>query len=387
MKSIKRILSLLLVLCLILSIFASCKNAKNDQDAGQDNEITQTPDNGANENQPPVDNTDYSYIGKNLIYIIGDGMGFNHIENAKLYAGVESFAFEKYYAGDVTTHSASDAVTDSAASATALATGTKTSNNFVGMDPEYNRLQNIMELSKKYGRRTAIVTTDALSGATPAGFSAHHYNRNGEYDIMRGQAEGAVDLLIGCFDDTYQGHFERIFGSTEYVYTETAEELFAMSNESKILANIQNVDSTFNPDNTDTVLLKSLVEYALDYLTENNERAFTLMVEGAYIDKHSHNNDIMKMIYAVLDLNEAVEYILDWASERDDTVIIFTADHETGALSKADSSGGIANSLYSSKNHSAANVPLFLVNTSTTLTTLDNTDVYKLAYEAVAGKK
>ncbi len=359
MKFIKRIVSFVLVLCLSLGMLIAC-----------------TPKNPAES---------YDYEGKNLIYIIGDGMGFNHIENTKLHSGIESFRFENNFIGEVTTRSADEEITDSAAAATALATGIKTNNDYVGVSAGGNTLENIMELSKKYGRKTAVVTTDVLNGATPAGFSAHVNNRKSSYDIIDCQLVGSVDLFLGNYDFSYRNVKKKI-ANNGYAYAETLEELAALSKDGQIIGNIQNVDSAYNPELTDAVPLKALVEYALDYLTTNNDKAFTLMVEGAYIDKHSHNNDLNLMMYAMLDLNDAIEYILDWAKGREDTVIIFTADHETGGLGLAESKDALVNSLYTDDYHTAANVPLYLFNVNAPFAVADNTDIYKVARYVVTGK-
>ncbi len=363
MKLTKRILSFILVLCLALAMMTACGDPKVDA---------------------PKEN--YDYKGKNLIYIIGDGMGFNHIENTKLGTDIDKFCFEDNYVGDVTTRSANKDITDSAASATALATGVKTNNDYIGVNSRMEALENIMELSKKYGRKTGIVTTDILSGATPAGFSAHANHRKYTSRIIESQAVGAVDLLMGKYDSDYNENKD-LFTDNGFAYTESYAELKELSKDSKIVANLMDIDTNYIPANDDAVPLKTLVEYALDYLTTNNDRAFTLMVEGAYIDKHSHERDIARMMAAMLELEETVEYILEWAEGRDDTVIIFTADHETGMLDLADNKEGIVNSLYGSPNHSAENVPLYLFNVATELTSFDNTDVHRIAKSVVTGKK
>ncbi len=320
---------------------------------------------------------------KNLIYIIGDGMGANHIKNAKLYMERDTLAFEKYYAGEVITHSADSDITDSAASATALATGTKTNNDYIGIDPDGNQLQNIMELSKKRGKKTAIVTTDNLNGATPASFSAHADSRSSTRDIVVSQAESKIDLFMGLYSSSYTV-YKKDITKKNYNYVESMHELTAFSSKDKIVANIKNVDSAFNPELTDVVSLKTLVEYALDYLS-SSKRGFTLMVEGAYIDKHSHSKDIMLMIYALMDLNEAVEYILDWASKRTDTAVIMTADHESGGLQLAYGKDNLSDDLYAEDYHTSVTVPLYLYNITTDATLLDNTDVYQLAKSIVKG--
>ncbi len=353
MKKIGKTISLILILCLSLPAIFAC-GGKNDP----------------NKREEP----EYEIIkGKNLIYIIGDGMGFNHIDNSKLYMEKDSLAFEEYYQGEVTTHSASDAVTDSAAAATALATGVKTNNKYVGVDTEMKDLQNIMELSKLHGRRTGIVTTDYLSGATPGGFSAHVTRRTDANGMINDQAEGAVDLLIGKNDSTYS-RLSKKFTDNGFEYTDSADKLLALPKEGKVVGNIENLSDT---------PLKDYVAYALDFLTENNENSFTLMIEGAYIDKRSHDKDIMQMIDAFINLNGAVDYVLEWAKGRDDTVVIFTADHETGSLAKAESKDALADSLYGSGDHSAANVPLYIYGLSFDRKSFDNTDVYNIAKSVV----
>ncbi len=323
--------------------------------------------------------------GKNLIYVIGDGMGFNHIANTKVYMETEALCFEQYYVGEVMTRSADNLVTDSAAAATALATGVKTNNGYVGIDPEKNTLENLMEISKKEGKKTGIVTTDTLDGATPAGFSAHAEDRDNRYDIMFGQKDGSVDLLIGKYLTNYKSIAEE-FEKKGFSYAETLTELEALPKDKKVLANVKNFEPTYGKENADEfVPLKSAVEYALEYLSTNNDDGFTLMVEGAYIDKHSHSNDLLRMIYALMDLNDAVEYILDWASERTDTTVIFTADHETGKLQKAADISSLQNSLYLSGDHSNANVPLYLYNAEAKYTLLENTEVFDIAKEVVVG--
>ncbi len=322
--------------------------------------------------------------GKNLIYVIGDGMGFQHIENAKLYMEAEALSFEEYYVGEVATYSADSAVTDSAASATALATGIKTNNSRVGMDAEGNVLENLMEISKKEGKKTGVVTTDTLNGATPAGFSAHALDRGSTVEIMDSQKVGKVDLLMGNHSGYYEAYCEE-FENEGFKYAETVEELQAFSKKGKIVMNTKDLAPTYGEeDSTGITPLKTLVEYALDFLSKDKD-GFTLMVEGAYIDKHSHSNDIFKMLYAFMDLNDAVEYILDWASKRTDTSVIITADHETGGLQKAVSKEEISNALYTSTGHTASNVPLYLYNATTALTAIDNTDVFNIAKQIVTG--
>ncbi len=322
--------------------------------------------------------------GTKLIYIIGDGMGFNHIENAKLYEGITEFPFEQYYVGEVTTHSANSDVTDSAAAATALATGVKTKNGYVGVDAQKQALENLMEISKEYGKKTGIVTTDTLDGGTPAGFSAHAENRSYTDQIILNQQTGVMDLLLGRFSWDYLDSIQG-FEDNGFLYADTMKSLYDLPESDKVVGNMSMSIKPTEENPSTKLALKSMVEYALDFLHKDSEEGFTLMIEGAYIDKYSHSNNVLDMIEEVIDLSDAVEYVLDWASKHDNTYVIFTADHETGGLQKATSKEEISNELYTHTNHTASNVPLYLYNVETSLTAIDNTDVFQMARQIVVG--
>ena len=130
----------------------------------------------------------------------------------------------------------------------------------------------------------------------------------------------------------------------------------------------------------------------MDY---NNDNGFCLMIEEAYIDKNSHSNNILGMMSAMMNIGEGIDYILDWCKDRTDTAIIFTADHETGKLDKANTRKEIddslnskktLSSLYHKKSHTARNVPLYLYNIDFTYDnekTVDNTQVYDIAYSLI----
>lgn len=362
MKKFSRLISLLLLLSIAVTLLSACGEKETS--------TTTAP--------PPAP------MGKNVIYMIGDGMGFHHIENTKLYMGVDKLSFEDYYVGEVTTYSASDEITDSAASATALATGKKTENEFVGMDIQGNDLKNIMEISKGNGRKTGIVTTDVVHGATPASFSAHTDRRTDKFGIMNDQIEGAVDLLLAKYDSSCMT-VKNKYIKAGFQYTESFADLASFDQSGRIIGNLKNTASPFDPAsaNTETVSLKAMVEYALNYLTADTEYPFTLMIEGAQIDKRNHDNDIMGMIYALMEFDEAAAYVLNWASQRDDTVVIITADHESGGLKLAESKETLRNGLYTSDDHTAANVPLYLYGAVTDKDVLDNIEIFTIASNAV----
>ena len=265
----------------------------------------------------PTEATTEEYVPEtycsNVILMIGDGMGFNHIEMA-LQNGLDTFYAQLLDSkGSAITRSqsvinGSASYTDSAASATALACAYKTINGYLGMDPNKNSVKNVRELAYEAGAQTAVVTTDTITGATPAGFLCHHDDRN-DSSILKTQItnlekEGKVDYLAGSVGDNLT------------VETRKA--------------------------------LKTIAD---------TEDPFFIMVEGAYIDKVSHNNDYSAAIKNVIRFNDAIAYSLMFAMCHPGTAVIVTADHECGALNEKPSAKyGYE---YTSGNHTNRDVPVY----------------------------
>lgn len=295
---------------------------------------------------------------KNVILIIGDGMGFNHIKNAKTYFEYENFDFEENYTCSVNTSSKSIGATDSAAAGTAMATGVNVANKKVGMDGN-KVLTNIMEIANTKNMKTGIVTTDNLYGATPACFSSHTSNRNNTEDIVKAQSVSNINLLIGQSAKEYTTYSQN-FIDNGYTMCSSLEDLTLNSNQTKLIANIPNLKSIYNNEETNQTNFNLIVEYAINYL--NNDNGFVLMIECAHIDKFSHNNQIIPALCEVKTLNDVANTALNFAKSRTDTAVIITADHETGGLKEATKKSDISNSLYTKTSHSSNNVPLYTYN-------------------------
>ena len=249
----------------------------------------------------------------NVILMIGDGMGFNHI-NMALDNGLDTFYAKLLdVQGSAITRSqsvlnGSANYTDSAASATALACAYKTINGYLGVDSSKNSVKNVRELAYEAGAQTAVVTTDTITGATPAGFLCHHDDRN-DSSILKTQItnlekEGKVDYLAGSVGDNLTKE------------TRTA--------------------------------LKTIAD---------SDDPFFIMVEGAYIDKVSHNNDYAAAVKNVIRFNDAIAYSLMFAMCHPGTAVIVTADHECGVLDE-DPSAKFGYK-YKSGNHSNRDVPVY----------------------------
>ena len=255
---------------------------------------------------------------KNYILLIGDGMGVNHtrmfdyLTDTSEYSDGESlfYGYMFPYQGLSRTQSLSG-ITDSAAGGTALATGYKTYNEYVGLDRNGNSIKSLTELAAELGKATAVMSTENKTGATPATFSAHAYDRDDSAGILETQAQtvATYGTVIDCGYDYYTARY-----------------------------------------------IKTIEKHITDTLTKvsADEDGFFLMYEEAHTDKHSHNNDIDDAFLAILRFNQAIARFMEYAFYNPDTVVIITADHETGGLR---ANGDVLE--YTSDDHTAADVPVF----------------------------
>lgn len=275
---------------------------------------------------------------KNVILIIGDGMGLNHIEAGELALG-KPLEFTSWDKVKVNTSSVTDSgsltTTDSAASATALATGTLTKNGYVGKDPDQNDLRTIMDVAKEYGKATGVVSTDAITGATPGGFSGHSINRDDSGTIFVSQTTSGVDLMCAT-PNTYSDIYGYKLEENGYtVYDNFADIAGSMTKDKAWWQfSMSGVEAE--------VQLEDVATHALNFL-DRDEDGFVLMMEQAYVDKYSHNNEIDGMLKSVHSLNNTVKKVLEWIGDRKDTAVLITADHETGGLEVSGTAGDYPN--------------------------------------------
>ncbi len=368
-----KILALLLAICMLLSL-VSCNiiPTNNNQNNDQTGDQTTPP--------PSEDNsTDVFDLGvfnptgpiKNVIFIIGDGMGKNHIEAGALDRG-SAYDFQSWQRVDVNTDSI-DAetgelgLTNSSASATALATGVLTHNDLVGVDPDGTPLATIMDYAKAAGKLTGIVTSDYLYGATPAGFSAHAMDRDDRKTITESQVLSDINFLAGLTSNIYgQTLYKKIISNSPYYFTETLNDPEIYQKEQVMLAlNIED-------DTDNSVTLAQTTKAALEYLEKDSD-GFVLMIEQAYIDKNSHNNQFGGMVDRMHSLAETVDAVMEWIGDRNDTVVLISADHETGGLTVSkteeltfsyNGESGVFYYAWGTKNHTRSYVSLYVYGTT-----------------------
>jgi alkaline phosphatase len=306
---------------------------------------------------------------KNIIILIGDGMGVGHITAAKIVEGYLNM--ERLPVGGlITTIPTGMLVTDSAASGTALATGFKTVNGAISMSPAGDSLKTVVEYAEKKGMSTGIVVTCSVTHATPAVFAAHVPSRRMHAEIASQIAASGLDVIFGGGSSFFIPQSTNGSGrSDEYDLLGTLHKRMPVLFSAEALREVGEVDAAavFLASNDPPgagrreISLKELTSRAIDILSRN-DRGFFLMVEGSQIDWEAHKGNSEEMILEILDFDGAVGSAVDFASRDDSTLVIVTSDHETGGFF-------VKNGIYEGENkvpsffgtnkHSANMVPLF----------------------------
>ena len=295
---------------------------------------------------------------KNIILFIGDGMGYNSLAyTEKEYNTKLEMLSRSSIHGYSKTRSSSDAVTDSAAGGTALACATRTTNRAIGVFPQDRYsfafvAMNLCELAQSYGRMAGVVTTDTNNGATPACFSAHTDDRGNGEEISRQQVENSnLDLLWAAKSDYVSEEYANEFGWT---YLDSLADFEALEEGERSFGQFEG-EIWREQSGADSPTLSAMTEKAVDMLDDDPD-GFFLMVEGAHIDKNSHSNNGEGMTAAAMEFNRAINWAYDYADAHGDTLIVITADHETGGIEQ-EANGDFR---YTTGDHTATDVPILV---------------------------
>ncbi len=352
---------------------------------------------------------------KNVILMIGDGMGFEHVKAASLYAYGEEkkLSFEKYYCGEVTTHSANsytkgNHATDSAASATAMATGQKVNNDVIS-EQSRQPIKTMLELLQEKGKATGLVTTVPITHATPAGFGAHNRTRGNYRDIANDyMTQTRPNILFGAYykngrgmtvEKAKQGGYS--VATTRREMLDIVEPLDENSTDVFYVAGLFcpeempweydyyhptvilfPLEEVFKMPNYNTIPhLSEMVSSALTVL-DNDPNGFFMLVEGGKIDWAAHDNIIEQSVFETLEFDRAFRTVMEWAKDRDDTLVVVTADHECGGLKvvKGNRRGYMPDVFWGSGSHTGANVPIYATGQGAKEFTgvIDNTDIFNI---------
>jgi len=281
---------------------------------------------------------------KNVIFLIGDGMGANQMLLSSYLEGRELYMMQMPYTGYAITYSANSNVTDSAAAGTALASGYKTDNGFIGMLPEGEVVPTIAEVLAEQGYKTGVVATSRITHATPAAYYGHVLDRDEEDKLAEQLVNSNLTIALGGgwrhFDPTQRADGKDLISVAKengFDYITTKQELMAYSGDKVIgLFSSSHMNSTTERTPSEP-LLPEMTAKALEILSKDGS-PFFVMIEGSQIDWEAHDNDVYGIWKETVEFDEAVKVALDFAKENPDTLVIVTADHETGGLGL--SSGG-----------------------------------------------
>lgn len=337
---------------------------------------------------------------KNVIYLIGDGMGFGAVSSLLLSENGETGFEMAPVIGLNETCSANNYVTDSPAGGTALATGTRTCNGFLGVGPDSVQLESILKKAQKMGKKTGIVVNTTLTEATPGAFYAGVTSRKESYKIAEQFTESGVDVAIGAglsafinrpdsvdmtavliekgYDvyldwksvlDTESEKFVGILDMGDVHRRNKSRNTTASAAEgaevclaAKLAASEGKVDTTRFSEPTE--YLHKACNKALSVLEKDAPNGFFLMIESAIIDGYGHNNDSEGMIEEMKEFDQTLKTLIAYVNKHPNTLLVVTADHETGGTGVTYKSHAInqpegLHLNFSTKGHTGTVVPIF----------------------------
>lgn len=345
---------LLLILC-FLFISLSCKQPTTTTSVS-DREGPET------EVLAPLGNVKMAKHPKNIILMIGDGMGLTQITAGMIANGNKLHLERCTTVGLIKTSSSDNLITDSAAGATAFASGVKTYNGAIGVDPNKKPVPTLVEIASRNNISTGLVASSSITHATPASFIAHQPSRKLDEGIARDLVNSNVDVFMGGG----RNFFDKRTDSLDLV-KELEKKNYKIYNS---LQEVKDGDAgrigvfiapeqpqSFSEGRAD--FLPMATERTIDLLNKNEN--FFLMVEGSQIDWKGHSNESEELILEMIDFDKAIGEALDFAEKDGETLVIITADHETGGYSivGGDQSNNTVLGKFNTGSHTAVMVPVF----------------------------
>lgn len=316
---------------------------------------------------------------KNVIYMIGDGMGLTHLTATMLAKGSPLAIQRAQYTGLQSTWSADNEVTDSAASGTALATGTKTFNGAIGVDVNKQPLENIRERAEKAGMSTGVVATYSVTNATPAAFVAHNVSRSNEFEIAEDYLRSNIDVFFGggvrFFEKREDGrNLSEEMRKKGYIIVHSMDELKKAPRRAMIGALLAD-NALPRHSKGRGEMLPEATAIALEILSRN-PNGFFVMIEGSQINGGGHDNNGEEVVSETMDFDNAVKVALDFADRNPGTLVVITADHETGGMTLPEDNRKAVHK-FSTGGHTASMVPIYAYGTGAENFTgvMDNTDI------------
>jgi len=299
---------------------------------------------------------------KNVIFMIGDGMGIAQVYSGMVANG-NKLALERCtYSGFSKTYSANNFTTDSGAGGTALACGVKTNNGMIGMSADSVAAESILQLADRNSLSTGIVVACALTHATPATYISHQISRKMYDEIAADYLKTDIDVFIGGGRKYFENRTDERNLTTElkaknYQIAYSLADVKAIKT-GKLAGLLYDDHNPAMPERAN--MLPESTMAAIDIL-DNNKKGFFLMVEGSQIDWAGHDNNSKQVVKEMLDFDKTIEQVLNFAQKDGNTLVIITADHETGGMTILNGTFGSDDmkAVFTSKDHSGVPVPVF----------------------------
>jgi len=300
---------------------------------------------------------------KNVIFLIGDGMGIAHTYAAMSISDQPMNIERCDITGLQKTFSANNYITDSGAAGTSLAGGKKTNNGAIGVDDQGNKVKTLLEISEENGLATGLVSSSAVTHATPASFIAHQSSRSSYEEIAADFLKTDIDVFIGGGYD----HFARRADGVDLTQALAAKgyevitsmEMLRKSEAMKIAGLIYPQQPPYRLKGRGDMLPEATGK-AIEILNRN-PKGFFLMVEGSQIDWAAHAHAADTLIDETLDFDRAAGIALDFAVKEGNTLVVITADHETGGvtITGGDRKSKTVKLSFSTPGHTAVMVPVY----------------------------
>ena len=299
---------------------------------------------------------------KNVVLMIGDGMSLMHVYSAWTANRGKLYLDNSQAVGLSKTYCADKLITDSGAGGTAIATGQKTKYHYVGVDPQGNELPSLITLSKAKGMSAGIAVTCRLWDATPADFCCHNVDRDDEFDLVADYVECGADYVVGGGAEKFENRPDgrNIFQELEakgYQVARSWEEAQALK-DGKIFAVTDKRDTPVPAERGDRLAQSALKGMEI---MDKNKKGFFMMIEGSQLDDYGHFNDLDLLMQETHDFDRTVGKVFEWAAKDGETLVVVTADHETGGLTLVDGDlqKGEIKCKFSTGSHSGVMVPVY----------------------------
>lgn len=326
--------------------------------------------------KPQIDAEEVPLRAKNVILLIGDGTGLSQISSAFYFKKTSPNYARFKFIGLINTSSSREDITDSAASATAFATGVKTYNGAIGVADDSTEVKNLVEIASLKHIKTGVISTSSIQHATPASFYAHVIDRGLYEDIAEDIVDSDIDFFAGggtkFFNKRNDGkNLIEALNAKGFAIDTTALGNFAEIKKNSKMAYLL-AENDMNPVAKGRGdFLPKATELGIQFLKKDADNSnFFIMIEGSQIDWGGHDNDADYLISELIDFDDAIGKALDFAEKDGNTLVIVTGDHETGGFTLSSTPKKTGDDKYhsdyneitptfSNKGHSAALIPVF----------------------------